>query len=108
MILWILWQANGHLVFTVAKNVVGDNRLRLTPDNLETSLFLNHNLNYDMDSLESPPTNFRSPNSPHRDPRDSGEESGDESIAESADEDSEIEFSEDSDENLRPINLVHN
>ena len=45
-----------------------------------------------MDSLESPPTNFRSPNS----------------IAESADEDSEIEFSEDLDDNLRPINLTHN
>ena len=69
MILWILWQANGHLVFTVAKNVVGDNRVRLTPDNLETNLFLNHNLNYDMDSLES------------------------------ESEDSEIEFSEDSDDN---------
>ena len=68
----------------------GDNRVRLTPDNLETNLFLNYNLNYDMDSLESPPTNFRFPNSPHRDPRDSGEESGDESIAESADEDSEL------------------
>ena len=82
--------------------------MRLTPDNLETNLFLNHDLNYDMDSLESPSTNFRSPNSPHRDPRDSGEESGDESIAESEDEVSEIEFSEDSDDNLRPINLVHN
>ena len=69
MILWILWQANGHLVFTVAKNVVGDNRVRLTPDNLETNLFLNYNLNYDMDSLES------------------------------ESEDSEIEFSEDSDDN---------
>ena len=95
MIPWILWQANGHLVFTVAKNVVGDKRVRLTPDNLETNLFLNHNLNYDMDSLESPP-NFRFPNSPHRDPR---EESGGESIAESEDEDSEIDFSEDSDDN---------
>ena len=92
MILWILWQANGHLVFTVAKNLVGDNRLRLTPDNLKTNLFLNHNLNYDVDSLESPTTNFRCPNN----------------IAESADEDSEIEFSEDSDDNLRPINLTHN
>ena len=47
-------------------------------------------MNYDKDSLESPHADFRSPNSLDRNPRYSDEESGD--------EDSEIEFSEDSDD----------
>ena len=86
--------------FKVARNVVGDNRVRLRPDNLEMNLFLKYNLralHYDMDSLESP--DFQSPNSLDRNPRDSDEESGDESIADSEVEDSEIEFREDSDDN---------
>ena len=43
---------------------------------------------------------FRFPNSLDRDPRDSDEDSGDDSIlkADSEDEDSEIEFSEGSDD----------
>ena len=67
--------------FKVAKNVVGDNRVRLRPDNLEMNLFLKYNLralNYDVKSLESAPADFRYPNSGTRDRRDSDEESGDE------------------------------
>ena len=85
--------------FKVAKNVIGDNRVRLRPDNLEMNLFLKYNLralDYNLDDLQVPPTDFRSPNSLNRDPRDSDDDSGDDSIlmADSEDEDSEIEFSE--------------
>lgn len=93
--------------FKVAKNVVGDNRVRLRPENLEMNLFLKYNLralNYDVKSLESAPADFRYPNSGARDPRDSDEESGDESaLGDSEDEDSDIDLeftdgSEDEDE----------
>ena len=85
--------------FKVAKNVIGDNRVRLRPDNLEMNLFLKYNLralDYNLDDLQVPPTDFRSPNSLNRDPRDSDDDSGDDSIlmADSEDEDSEIEFTE--------------
>ena len=60
--------------FKVAKNVVGDNRVRLRPDNdLEMNSFLKYNLralNYDVNNLESAPADFRYPNSGARDPRD--------------------------------------
>ena len=57
-------------------------------------------MNYDLNNLQSPPAVFRSRNSLDRDPRDSHEESGHESIiiADSEEEDSEIEFSEGSDD----------
>ena len=85
--------------FKVAKNVIGDNRVRLRPDNLEMNLFLKYNLralDYNLDDLQVPPTDFRSPNSLSRDPRDSDDDSGDDSIlmADSEDEDSGKEFSE--------------
>lgn len=55
--------------FKVEKNVVGDNRVRLRPDNLEMNLFLKYNLralNYDLNNLESPPADFRPLNTtPH-------------------------------------------
>jgi hypothetical protein len=50
--------------------------------------------------IESPPANFRPPCSLNKDHRDSDEESGDDSITKSEDEDSEIEFSEDSDDDF--------
>ena len=78
----------------VDKNVVGDNRVRHRQDRLEINLFLKNNLRaLKYDSLQSPPGIFRSPNSLVRD-----EESGDESIADPEDEDTEIYFSEDSDD----------
>ena len=84
--------------FKVAKNVISDNRVRLRPDNLEMNLFLRYNLrlDYNLYDLQVPPTDFRSPNSLNRDPRDSDDDSGDYSIlvADSEDKDSEIEFSE--------------
>ena len=85
--------------FKVAKNVIGDNSVRLRPDNLEMNLFLKYNLralDCNLDDLQVPPTDFRSPNSLNRDPKDSDDDSGDDSIlmADSEDKDSEIEFSE--------------
>ena len=85
--------------FKVAKNVIGDNRVQLRPDNLEMNLFLKYNLralDYNLDDLQVPPTDFKSPNSLNRDPWDSDDDSGDDNIlmADSEDEDSEIEFSE--------------
>ena len=71
------------------------------------NLFLKYNLralNYDVKSLESAPADFQYPNSGTRDPRDSDEESGDESVlGDSEDEDSDIDLeftdgSEDEDE----------
>ena len=66
-------------------------------------MFLKYNLralNYDLNNLQSPPADFWSSNSLDRDPKDSDEDLGDDSIiiAESEDEDSEIEFSEGSDD----------
>ena len=85
--------------FKVAKNVIGDNRVWLRPDYLEMNLFLKYNLralDYNLDDLQVPPTDFRSPSSLNRDLQDSDDDSGDDSIlmADSEDEDSEIEFSE--------------
>ena len=62
------------------------------------NLLLKYNLrsfNYGLNNILSPPADFRSPNDLNRDPRDSDEDSGDDSIlmADSEDEDSEIEFS---------------
>ena len=85
------------------KNVVGDNRLRLGPDNLEINLFLKYKLrapNYDIESLHPPPADFQCPNSLKKNPRHSDEHSEDERTnvaADSEDEDNEIEFSKDSD-----------
>ena len=71
--------------FKVAKNVVGGNRVRLRPDNLEMMLFSKYNvraLNNDLDSLQSPPADFWFPyNLELKDPWNSHEESGDDSIA---------------------------
>ena len=45
--------------YKIAKNVVGENRIRLLPENnMEMNLFLKYNLraiNHDIDDLESPP-----------------------------------------------------
>ena len=45
-----------------------------------------------MNNLESAPADFRYPNNGTRDLRDSDEESGDESVVDSEDEDSDIDL----------------
>ncbi|KAL5267281.1 hypothetical protein ACHWQZ_G004350 [Mnemiopsis leidyi] len=68
--------------FKVAKNVVGDRRLSMRPENLEMNMFLKYNLralNYSVESLQSVPETFGCPNSQKRDPRDSDEGSEDDS-----------------------------
>ena len=45
-----------------------------------------------MKNLESAPADFRYPNSGTRDPRDSDEESGDDSVVDSEDEESNIDL----------------
>ena len=51
--------------FKVAKNVVGDTRLRLRPVNVDINLFLNkYNLraiNYEIDQQETPPDKYPGP-----------------------------------------------
>ena len=89
--------------FKIAKNVVGENRIRLLPENMEMNLFLKYNLraiNQDIDDLESPPESFRPPNCLIRDTRDSDNDSDDEdNLTDSqSDEDSSIEFSDSDDE----------
>ena len=84
--------------FKVAKNVVGERRLRMRPENLEMNMFLKYNLralNYSVESLQTVPETFRCPNSQKRDPRDSDEGSDDDSTD---DEDSDIDLGEDSDD----------
>ena len=64
--------------FKIAKNVVGENRIRLLPENMEMNLFLKYNLraiNHDIDDLESPPESFRPPNCSTRNTRDSDNDS---------------------------------
>ena len=55
----------------MAKNIVGDNRVRLRSENLEMDLFLKYNLralSYDVNKvLKSAPANFRYSNSGTRD-----------------------------------------
>ena len=84
--------------FKVAKNVVGDCKLSMRPDNLEMNMFLKFNLralNYSVESLQPVPETFRYPNSQKRDPRDSDEGSNDDSTD---GEDSDIDLGEDSDD----------
>ena len=49
-------------------------------------------MSYDVNNLESAPAYFRYPNSGTRDPRDSDEEPGDESVVDSEDEDINIDL----------------
>ncbi|KAL5249226.1 hypothetical protein ACHWQZ_G018175 [Mnemiopsis leidyi] len=84
--------------FKVAKNVVGDRRLSMRPENLEMNMFLKYNLralNYSVESLQSVPETFGCPNSQKRDPRDSDEGSEDDSTD---GEDSDIDLGHDSDD----------
>ena len=56
--------------FKVAKNLVGDTRLRLRLENVEMNLFLKYNLraiNYEIDQLKTPLDEYLAPNSLNRD-----------------------------------------
>ena len=62
------------LQFKFAKNVVGDCRLSMRPDNFKMNMFLKYNLralNYSVKSLQPMLETFRYPNSQKRDLRDS-------------------------------------
>ena len=51
--------------FKVARDTLGDQRLRLLPENAEMNLFLNYNLraiDHNIDDLENPPATWMSPN----------------------------------------------
>ena len=83
--------------FKVSKNVVGDTKLRLRPENVEINLFRKYNLrtvNYEIYQLETPPDTW-----PQTAWTETDYDSDDESMVTEFDEEgSEIEFTDESDE----------
>ena len=83
------------------QNVVGDTRLRLWPENVEMNLFLImyslRAINCKIDQLKTPPDEYLFPNSLNRDYTDD-ESDNKNMVTESDEEDSEIEFTDQSDE----------
>ena len=56
---------SGKRSFKVARDTLGDQRLRLLPENAEMNLFLKYNLraiDHNIDDLENPPATWMSPN----------------------------------------------